>query len=78
MFYLGMGGSLIKKKSTIHFQLSISRSSRKKMYLFNCLSLRILVVVLWFELLGLFVACFGWRFLKVSDNRVVMVGLKCG
>ena len=43
VFYLGMGGLVIKKLSIIHFPLSIAHSGRKKLYLFNCISLRIQV-----------------------------------
>ena len=35
VFYFGMSGLVIKKLSTIHCQLSIHHSSRRKMYLFN-------------------------------------------
>ena len=38
-----MGGLVLKKLSTIHFPLSIARCGRKKLYLFNCISLRIQV-----------------------------------
>ena len=44
VFDLGMRGMTIKQLSTIHFQLSIALGGLKKLYFFNCISLRINVI----------------------------------
>ena len=73
-FYFGMRGIIIKKLSTIHFPLSIARCGRKKLYLFNCISLRIQVfglLVCWY--IGSTVAVYGFLVSGLTDVKAVLL-----